>query len=206
MLVSMETMAPRFTGAPYPQQKKLSIMADQNDLMRIYRTYNKDRMMLVQEEPRGPSQVIEIPVTANGQTRIQIPDQPNLRNQTDQTIVIKALRVIPPTILTNAPFGGQATSPLTELVKASVTLYCEGWEKGQTIPLCTLIDTFTEGSGVPFKDRTTQLANWLNVDWNKSYIQFANTTSSAGQPYAFLLEVEYVKLNKDFKEIIGPST
>lgn len=172
---------------------------------KLYRELSDQKTFLVQEEPRGPSQIIEVPVTVNAQTRINFPDVPNLRSQIDQKIIVKAIRVIPPTVLTNAPTGGQATSPLTELVKCSVVLYCEGWEKGQNIPLATLIDTFTEGSGVPYRDRTMQFANWENVDWNKSYIQFSNATSSAGQPYAFIFEVEYVKINKDGNEIVGPS-
>lgn len=172
---------------------------------KVLRQSANNKTFLVQEEPRGPSQLVEIPVTANGATKVTIPDQPNLRNQLDQKIVIKALRVIPATVLTNAPQNGNAVSPLAELQKAVLTLYCEGWEKGQNIPLCTLIDTFTEASGIPWKDRTTQLSNWENVDWNKSSINYANGTSSAGQPYTFVLEVEYVKIDKYGNEIVGPS-
>lgn len=173
---------------------------------KVLRQVANNKTFLVQEEPRGPSQLIEIPVTANGISKVVIPDQPNLRNQIDQKIIIKALRVIPDTVLTNAPQDGNANATLAELQKCSLILYCEGWEKGQNIPLLTLVDTFTEASGIPWHNRTMQFANWENVDWNKSSIVYANGTGgSAGQPYTFVLEVEYVKIDKDGNEIVGPS-
>jgi len=169
------------------------------DIMQI------ERMVLVQEEPRGPSQLIEIPVITNGLGQIQIPQLQNLQNDTDQKVIIKAMRCIPPTVLTNAPNSGNAVAPLTELQKISLVLYCEGWIKGQNIPILTLVDTFTEGSGIPYRNRSVQLSNWQNIDWNKSFLQYSNGTVTAGVPYTVLLEVEYVKLDKSGNVIIGPS-
>lgn len=167
------------------------------------------RLVLVQEEPRGPSQVIEVPVTANGLSKINFPDIANLRNQDDQIIVIKALRLITPSVLTNGPVSGLANAPLTELQKISLVLYSEQWEKGQYIPVLTLNDMFTEGSGEPWKDRTTKLDNWRNLDWNKCFAQYSNSTVTAGTPYCLLFEVEYVKLRRltdgSLQEIIGPA-
>lgn len=169
--------------------------------------YNNDRMILVQEEPRGPSMLIEIPKTAAlGATgKLVLPDVPQLRNQDEQTIIIKALRLIPDTVLATAPTLGGANAPLTELIKMSLTLYSEGWEKGQLIPALSLVDTFTEGSGIPYRDRTTKLANWRSVVWNKSYFTYANGTPSIAGAYNVILEVEYVRLNSDGLEIIGPA-
>lgn len=164
-----------------------------------------ERLYLIQEEPRGPSMLIEVPITANGLTNVQFPDVPELRNQTDQTIVIKAIRVIPPAVLTNGPLSGNAVAPITELVKQTLIIYSQGWEKGKNIPMGSLIDIFVEGTGTPWKNRSTQLANWRNVDWNKSQLRFANGTVSAGTPYSVILEVEYIKLNKEGEEIVGPS-
>ena len=164
-----------------------------------------DKTYLIQEEPRGPSQLIEIPITANGLSNIQFPDIPELRNQIDQTVIIKAIRCIPAAVLSNAPSTGNAVAPNTELIKMTVVLYSQGWEKGKNIPINTLIDTFIEGSGTPWKDRTTQLANWRNLDFNKCQVKFSNGTVSAGSPYSVILEVEYVKLDKNGDEIVGPS-
>lgn len=162
-------------------------------------------LQLVQEEPRGPSQLIEIPVPALAVQRVQIPDIQQLRSQVGQTIIIKALRLIPASILTNAPTVGGINAPLTELVKISLVLYCEGWEKGQLIPILTLCDTFTEASGVPFRPHTTMFDNWKNVDWSKSYLQYSNGTPSSGVAYTVVLEAEYVKLDAQNQEIVGPS-
>lgn len=175
-------------------------------MQKVIRTQFDEKIYLIQEEPRGPSQLIEIPVTANGQTQVNFPDVPNLRNQQDQTVIIKAMRLITDTVLTNAPKGGQVTAPLAELQKISLVIYAEGWEKGLNIPVLTLNDTFTEAAGIPWRDRTMQFANWENVDWQKSFLKYSNGTVSASQPYAVLLEVEYVKINhNNGKEIIGPS-
>lgn len=166
---------------------------------------NVSGLVLVQEEPRGPSQLVEIPVPAAAVTKVQLPDVQQLRSQVGQTIIIKALRVITDSVLTNGPTIGGPVSPLTELQKMTLTLYCEGWEKGQLIPMCSLIDVFVEGSGIPWRSKTVYMDNWKNVDWSKSYLQFANGTASIGTAYTVLLEVEYVKLDGNNQEIVGPS-
>lgn len=163
-----------------------------------------NRTFLVQEEPRGPSQLIEIQVLTNGQSSVPFPTVPNLTNDTVQNIVIKAIRVIPVEVLATGPIKGSATAPLAELQKMSLSIYCEGWLKGQNIPMLTMVDTFIEGSGVPYRDRTMQFNNWQSVTWEKTELVYGNGTSSAGAPYTVLVEVEYMKLNKNGMEIVGP--
>ncbi len=162
------------------------------------------QMILVQEEPRGPSQLIEIPVTSATQTRIPIPDIQQLRSQEGQVIIIKALRLIHDQVLTNAPTIGGINAPLAELQKMVLTLYCEGWEKGMFIPVLSLVDLFTEASGIPWKEKTVRFNDWRNVDWSKSYLQFANGLVPAGVPYSVILEAEYLRLDSQGKPIIGP--
>lgn len=151
---------------------------------------------LVQEEPRGPSQLIEVAVPAQVVSVVQIPVIQNLQNQTDQIVIVKAIRVIPDSVLTNGPVQGLVNAPLAELQKASMVIYSENWIKGQLIPLCSLIDIFTEASGIPWKSRTTRLDSWRNVDWGKSFIQYSNGTPSSGLTYEFIFEVEYQKFRK----------
>src|SRR5215831_15291027 len=81
-------------------------------------------IILVQEEPRGPSQLIEIPVGSNGLTKVQIPDIQQLRSQIGQTIIIKAIRLITANVITNAPTVGGIVAPIAELRKLTLTLYC----------------------------------------------------------------------------------
>jgi hypothetical protein len=161
--------------------------------------------VLVQDEPRGPSVLIEIPVNTNGQQRVPLPDIAQLRSTVDQKIVIKALRLISVEVLTNGVINAGVNAPATELAKMTLTIYAEGWEKGQTIPILTLNDmAFTVGA-IPFRQNPTTFDNWVNVDWPKSYLQYANSTSSAGTPYVVLLDCQYVRLNAQNRIIIGPS-
>lgn len=163
------------------------------------------QIILFQDEPRGPSQLIEIPVRAQVVSKVTIPDIQQLRSMVGQVIIIKALRLITASVLANAPTVGGVNAPDTELVKISLVLYCEGWEKAQLIPIFTLNDMFTEGSGTPWRAKTTRFDNWKNVDWSKSFLQYSNGTPSSGAAYTVILEAEYVKLDAQGNEIIGPS-
>lgn len=169
----------------------------------------QDRIVLTQVEPRGPSELIEIPVTQNGQQRIKIPTIDLLRSDDVQKIIVKGMRLITPSVAVGGPLQDGVNAPLTELQKMFITFYCEGWEKGHYIPLLTLNDVYTEGSGEPFRAQATRFNNWEKIEWSKSYIQLANGTQTAGAPYVVLLDVEYIRIataggNKG-KEIIGPS-
>lgn len=161
--------------------------------------------IIVQEEPRGPSVLIEIPVINNGSQRIQLPDISQLRSTTDLKIVIKALRLISAEVLVGGVITALTTAPATELAKMSLTIYAEGWEKGQTIPLLTLNDmVFTTGA-IPYRFNATKFDNWVNVDFPKSYLQLANGQQTAGAPYVVLLDCEYVRLNAQNRIVTGPS-
>lgn len=168
-------------------------------------TPNNARIILVQEEPRGPSQLIEVPVEDDGNSRVPFPDIQQLKNTTDQKIIIKALRLIPAGVLVAPVISNFPTAPDTEIAKISLVLYCEGWEKGQSIPLFTLNDNIVPGATTPYRYHATRFNDWNNVDWTKSFLQYSNGTASAGAPYTVLLDCEYVKLNKNGDEIVGPS-
>lgn len=165
----------------------------------------RDNIVLVQEEPRGPSQLIEVPVLANGRGSITFPDIQQLRSLTTQRIIIKALRLITADTLTNGPLTGQPTAPVAELQKISLIIYCEGWQKAQYLPILTLNDMTLPGGAIPHRYHQTRFNNWENVDWSKTFLQFSNGTVSANAPYVVLLDAEYIKLDASGKEIIGPS-
>jgi len=165
-----------------------------------------ERLVLVQEEPRGPSQLIEILVSANGRGRLPFPDVDQLRSTGTQRIIIKQMRLVTDDILTNAPISGFLVAPVAELQKISLVLYCEGWEKAQFLPILHLNDTTVPGGTIPHRYQPTRFDNWVNVDWSKSYLQYSNGTVSANQPYAVCIDVLYVKLNNQGQEIIGPSS
>lgn len=167
-----------------------------------------DKVLLIQEEPRGPSELVEIPVTQDGQYRIVIPDNQQLRSLANQTIIIQGIRLIPAAALTNGPITGYATAPDTEVVKCVLVLYSQGWEKGHYIPLAVLNDLSISASGLAHRYAATKFQNWRNVDWSKSYILYSGGTggsNTGGTPYAFLLDVTYIKLDADGNPILGPS-
>lgn len=163
--------------------------------------------ILVQEEPRGPSQLVEIIVGKAGLQRIAFPDVQQLRSTAEENIIIKAMRIIPAGAQVGGPTAEGPTAPLTELQKMWLVIYSEGWEKAQYIPVTKLIDIIT--ANTPYSFHTTRFDNWRKVDFTKSFIQFANGTSSVlpegEDAYVILLEVEYVRVDQYNNEINTPS-
>lgn len=160
---------------------------------------------MLQEEPRGPSILMEIPVATNGLGRVPLPDTAQLRSTTDVKVVLKAIRLIVDPVLTNSVLVAGVTAPFAELQKMSLTIYAEGWEKGQSIPILTLNDLNTPGTAIPFKQSPTYFDNWTSVDWPKSYISYSNGTVSAGTPYVVLLDIQYIRLNAEERVMYGPA-
>jgi hypothetical protein len=165
-----------------------------------------ESIILVHEEPRGPSQLVEVLVTTNGQFRIPFPDQQQLRSLIDQNVIIKAIRLITSEVLSHGPISGNVNAPLAELQKVSLVMYAEGWEKAVNMPVLPLNDVATPGGTFPHRYHATRFNNWARVDWSKSYISYANGSGgSANTPYEIILDVEYEKLGPDGVPIIGPS-
>lgn len=162
-------------------------------------------IILIKEEPRGPSQLVELVVSANGSSRVPFPDVQQLRSQVGQNVIIKTIRLITLDVATFGTITGQPNAPLAELKKASLVLYCEGWEKAQYIPLLVLNDVATPAGTFGYRNNASDFNDWQNVDWSKSYIQYANTQVSAGAPYCFIFDIVYQKLNANGGTIIGPS-
>ena len=182
---------------------------DTAQILKTHKTFTMDvsklnqlNTLLVMEEPRGPSQLIEILIPAQIISVVQIPVIQNLQNQTDQIVILKALRVIPDSILTNGPTSGLVNATLAELQKISLVIYSQEWIKGQLIPVCTLIDTFTEGSGIPFSTRTKRFDSWKDVNWGKSSLQYSNGAPSSGAAYCIIFEAEYQKFKKTIDGLV----
>ncbi len=160
-------------------------------------------VILVQEEPRGPSMLIELPVIQNGLNKVPFPDVDVLKNDTDQVVVIKSMRLITPQVLVGPIILNGVNAPITELQKMAMVLYSEGWEKGEYIPLLTLNDMEEPGQATPFRRHATRFADWKKVSWTKSFFQFANGQVSAGAPYVVLIDVEYQRFDSAGNELKG---
>jgi hypothetical protein len=157
---------------------------------------NASSIILVKEEPRGPSQLIEVPVNAATQKQ-PFPDIPQLRSQPGQRIVIKGIRLITAKVLTRGATINAVNAPVTELQKMTLVLFSQQWQKGQNIPVLTLNDVAdgdsTAATTIPYRNTPTKLADWENVDWPQSFIQYANGTAAVGTPYVVIFDVEYLK-------------
>jgi hypothetical protein len=165
-----------------------------------------DQFVFVQQEPRGPSQLIEVAVPTNGKQRVPFPDVQQLRSTTTQRIIIKGIRLVTLETLVAGIVTGNPNAVATECVKIAMVIYCEGWEKAQFIPILVLNDvSLPGGQTFPHRYQASRFNNWENVDWTKSYLQYANGTVSAGAPYCVMFEVEYIKLDGSGALIIGPS-
>lgn len=175
-----------------------------NALEDFMRTNNKT---FVQEEPRGPSQLVEVPVTVVTQ-KVPLPDVQQLRSQQGQTIIIKSIRLITDKVLTNAMTIAGVNAPKAELQKICLVIYSEGWLKAQMIPVLSLNDMAdadaTAATTIPYRNKTTRFNNWRNVDWPQSYLLYANGQNSAPS-YTVMFDVEYIKFDAFGKEIVGPS-
>jgi len=165
-------------------------------------------VVLIQEEPIDCYQTIELLVTSAGQFRVPFPDQNQLRSMDGQNIIIKAISIVTPDALTNAPISGLVTAPLTELQKISLVLYSNGWERGLNIPILFLNPLSTPGGTFPHVYRKTNFCDWSKVDWSKSYILYSGGSggSVVVAPYAILLGIEYSRLGADGQVKYGPTS
>lgn len=155
------------------------------------------QIILIQEEPRNPSILIEVTIP-NGASKVQLPDVQQLRSDNDTKVIVKALRLITPKVLARGVLVNAVNAAVADLQKMTLTLYSEGWERAQNIPVLLLNDVNdSDGAAattIPYRNVATKFANWKRVDWPKSFIQFTNG-QSASQACVLILECEYIKLD-----------
>lgn len=156
-----------------------------------------NNVIIAQASPRPASQLIEIPVPVGAGNRVNIPDIQQLRSLPSLIVVLKAIRLISPDVLTHGVISGTANATLAELRKMTLVLYCEGWEKAQYIPVLTLNDMQGTNTGAQGAHNfaLTQFDDWQAVDWTKSYLQYANGQLPAGTPYVVMFDVQYLRLD-----------
>jgi len=170
-------------------------------------------VILVKEEPISCLELIEVLVIADfdGQFTVNLPDSQQLKSDQDQTIIVKAIQVTTPEVLTNGVVSGLVTSPITEMQKISLVLYSMGWERIHYLPLLRMNDVSTPGGAAPHRYVGTRFNDIQKVDWPKSFFKYSGGTGgvvSAETPYCIMLTVEYVKLikvNNQLVELTGPN-
>jgi hypothetical protein len=134
---------------------------------------------------------VELQIPTGAPTKVMFPDLPNLRNQTDQKIIVKFLEVITATVMPTTP-NGATNAPIAELKKAVVVLYNSGEESIYRVPLLKFnrINDFAN----PFQPVWENLDDLQDVDWAKSYLLFSS--APANTPYSVLLGVSYLRFQR----------
>lgn len=149
---------------------------------------------LVQSQPIVNWTIVET-VIANASTRVPFQDQPMLRNTDGKKVFIKSIECISAKMLTNGVLNSGTTTTRDDLRKMVLVVYSQQWERVQYIPLTRLIaqhdSDATTATTIQFMNDPTMFENLTDVDWTKSYVQFANGTSASAAS-VLILGIQYV--------------
>lgn len=158
--------------------------------------------VVYQQEPLANYWLIEIPVPAQAVTSVAIPTQNWLRSTNGKIVIIKSLELVTAKTLAKAPVSGATNATLAELLKASLTLYSDGWERLQYVPLLRLNSLHDSDSAVattiPFTQEV-QKTDFRSVEWEKSKINFNG--ASSGSAYSILIGIQYLVVDGQGKVI-----
>jgi hypothetical protein len=132
-----------------------------------------------------------IPTNSTG-TKFQFPDIPLLRDDTTQDIIIRAIDVFTAEAMPNSP-SNNPVSTTAQLLNAFLVLYIYNEEAIHYIPLIKLQNVF-QALATGTSQQTFEEVQFedIKVDWNKSYIQFAQPLAPFTQ-FSFMLGVTYKK-------------
>lgn len=133
-----------------------------------------------------------IPTGTTG--RVPFQDQPQLRNQPNQIIVIVNVELFLDTVYANSQYTNTIVGfPAADLPNAVLVLYINGEESVHYLPLAKLnhIDDLTNA----FQRELQGFDRLTNVDWDKSYVQFSAATT--GGPYIIPFGITYLRFQVD---------
>jgi hypothetical protein len=139
-------------------------------------------------------ELIELPIPAgSGASKFNFPDIPQLRDDSTQDIIIRAIDCFNIVSMPLTP-AGNVTASLAQVLNSFLVLYIKGEESVHWLPLVRLQMVFQNGAGgtqqAVFEE--TQLAN-LKIDWTKSYI-WAAAPYASETAFSFMFGFEYDKL------------
>ena len=159
--------------------------------------------VLIQAQPIVNWTLVEVPI-ASDSTRVAIQDQPMLRNADGKKVVIKSIETITAKTLVAGVLNSGSTTPRVDIIKSTLVLYSSQWEKVQYMPLARLISMHdmdaTTATTIPFNNDPVTFENLADVDWTKSYIQFANGQKAAGAS-VLILGIQYQVFDSSGREI-----
>lgn len=125
-------------------------------------------------------QLVELQVPAAGLgagQRLYFQDQPQLRTQINQLVIIKAIETFNVLAVAKSP-SGVTVAAAADLANAFLVLNVAGTEEMQYIPLSVLnrVNVFTAGTS--FVNDLFSLDYQYQIDWTKSYLQFGAAQSN----------------------------
>jgi hypothetical protein len=140
-------------------------------------------------------QAVEVIVNSASAGRFNFTDQPNLRTDNEQTVVIDAIEIFSNRALTTSPLSNTAIAPTAMFLLGTLVLNVDGYETLQNIPLHSLNRVYadTGATFVPYVTDLFRLNELTRVDWTKSYVQMSG--APAGTPFSFYFGVYYRKLS-----------
>lgn len=138
-------------------------------------------------------ELVELSVSANQTGKINFQSIPQLRNQANQIIIIKAIDVFPDTDYALSQFDNTVPGlPVALIPNAVLVLYINGEESVHLIPLSRLINT--QDSSRPFAQEQSFFADLTNVDFDKSYVQLS---ASNAANFVIPFGISYIRLQRD---------
>ena len=145
-------------------------------------------------EPIKRFELIELQVPPNSLGRVGFSQAiPQLQNQPDQIIYIKAIRIYTITSYANSQQTNSIPGfPVADIPKACLTLYVDGNESIKTFPLVELINV-NDHAG-PYLEIPLWFDNLQNVSFDKSYVSFSSASDNA--LYVIPLGIIYTRFMK----------
>lgn len=138
-----------------------------------------------------------IPVNMTNQGRVPFLDQPLLRTQGDQTVVIDAIEFFCVEALGISPISNLVTVPAADIPNAVLVLNVNSFEDFRFIPLASLNRVQT-AAGTPFVRDLFELDNVTKIDWTKSYVQYQAAPTT---PNTSLLFQVFYRVLKPVKKV-----
>lgn len=138
-------------------------------------------------------ELIELPIPANPTaTRFNFPDIPQLRDDSTQDIVVRAIDTYDVVAMPLTPNGNLVAS-LAQILNTFLVLYIRGEEAVHWVPLARMLTIFQNGAGGTQQAVFEQtLTDNLKVDWTKSYL-WAAAPYGTVSAFSFVFGFEYKK-------------
>lgn len=123
-------------------------------------------------------------------SRLYFQDQPQLKSFDNQKVTVLALEVFDSAVMPVSPSGNNVATS-AQNANAVLVINCGGAEDLQFIPMLRLMPVQGTGVAVAAPYLLFEVANLVNVDWTKSYIQFCGAAPAA--QISFMIGVHYLK-------------